>query len=65
MVLISSRRKRSPMINDDQAKKALDELGLNAEEAKDVADITAMLLELAYDGWSEERKKTLCQQKTR
>ena len=53
------------MINDDQAKKALDELGLNAEEAKDVADITAMLLELAYDGWSEERKKTLCQQKTR
>jgi len=47
------------MINDDQADKALDELGLNAEEAKDVADITAILLSLAYDSWSEERKKKI------
>ena len=49
------------MINNDQADKALDELGLDAEEAKDVANITAMLLELAYDSWSEEHKKKTCQ----
>ena len=48
------------MINNDQADKALDELGLDAEEAKDVADITAMLLTLAYENWSEQRKKNIC-----
>lgn len=50
-------------MTNNPADKALDELGLNVEETKDVADITAMLLELAYDSWSEERQKKLCKQK--
>ena len=52
------------MPNDQDADKLLEELGLDPEVAGDVRDITDFLVELAYDSWSSERKKTSCQQKT-